>query len=143
MLHFFKSTATAFAVRISLAGGADGDARRVGRGVVPGQPRGHRFGRKTISRSGVLVVKHHQRIHLRQRPQLGAQGDAVRRGAFVPPVVDGGFNVCDVESGVHVKYMYKKSVLVIIAQKIKTIQIILKRTAHLSIFTPIYTYLVT
>ena len=118
MLHFFKSATTAFAVRIALAGGADGDAGCVRGRFVPGQPRGHRFGWKTFAGSCILTVIHHQRVHRCQRPQLRAQGDAVRRGAFVPPVVDGGFNVCDVESGVHVKYMYKKSVLVIIAQKL-------------------------
>ena len=101
MLHFFKGAAAAFAHGVALAGGADGDAGRVRGRFVPSQPRGHRFGRKTISRSGVLVVKHHQRIHLRQRPQLGAQGDAVGRGTLVAPVVDGGFNVGDVEGSVH------------------------------------------
>ena len=35
VLHLFKSTATAFAHFIALAGGANGDAWRVWRGVVP------------------------------------------------------------------------------------------------------------
>jgi hypothetical protein len=97
MLHFFKGAAAAFAKSVTLAGGANGDAGGVWRGVVPNQPRGHGFGGETVGRDCVLVVKHHQRVHLCQRPQLGAQGDAVGRGALVAPVVDGGFNVGDVD----------------------------------------------
>ena len=96
MLHFFKSATAAFAVRIALAGGADGDAGRVGCGVVPSQPCGHGFGREAVCSSGVLAVEDHQGIHLSQRPQLWAQGDAIGRRAALAPVVDGGFYVGDV-----------------------------------------------
>lgn len=88
-LHFFKGAAAAFAQSIALAGGANGDARRVWRGVVPGQPRRHRFGRKAFAGCLNLMVIDHQGVHRRQRPQLSAHGDAIRRRTAFAPVVDG------------------------------------------------------
>jgi hypothetical protein len=77
VLHFFKGAAAAFAESVALAGGTDGDARGVWRRLVPSQPSGHRFGRKTFAGSLVLVVVHHQRVHRGQCPQLSAQRDAI------------------------------------------------------------------
>ncbi len=96
VLHFFKSAAATFAVRIALAGGADGDAGRVWRGVVPGQPCSHGYGREAVCSGGVLAIEDHQGIHLSQRPQLWAQGDAIGRRTALAPVVDGRFYVGDV-----------------------------------------------
>ena len=101
VLHFFEGTAAAFAHFVALTGRADGDARCVWRGLVPCQPRRHGFGRETVSRCRVLPVKHHQRIHLSQGPQLFAQGNAVIRRTFLAPKIDGCFNIGDVQSGVH------------------------------------------
>lgn len=103
VLHLFKSAAAAFAKRVTLAGGADSDARCVRRGVVPSQPRSHGFGWKTFTRSRVLVVIDHQRVNRCQCPQLCAQGNAIGRRALFAPVVDGGFDVGDMDGGVHVK----------------------------------------
>jgi hypothetical protein len=99
VLYFFKGAATAFAIGIALAGGADGDTGCVRRGVVPSQPRGHRFGRKTLASSLNLMVIDHQGVHRCQCPQLCAQSDAIGRGAALAPVVDGGFNVDNIDSG--------------------------------------------
>ena len=96
MLHFFKGASAAFAVRIALAGGADGDAGRVWRGVVPGQPSIHGFEREAVRSGGDLAVEDHQGIHLSQRPQFWAQGDAIGRRTALAPVVDGSFYVGDV-----------------------------------------------
>ena len=101
VLHFFKGAAAAFAQLVALAGGADGDAGRVGRGAVPGQPSGHGFGGKAVFSGGVLAVVGHQRVHLGQRPQLGAQRHTIGGRAALAPVVDGGFNVGDVDGGGH------------------------------------------
>lgn len=102
VLHFFKGAAAAFAKRVALAGGTDSDARCVWRGVVPSQPRGHGFGWKTFAGSLVLVMIDHQSVHRCQCPQLCAQRDAIGRGAALAPVVDGGFDVSDVDGSVHV-----------------------------------------
>ena len=101
VLHFFKSAATAFAHSVALTGGANGDAGRVGRGMVPSQPSSHGFGWEAVCSGGVLVVKDHQGINLGQCPQLRAQGDTIGRRAALAPVVDGGFYVGDVQGGVH------------------------------------------
>ena len=101
VLHFFKGAAAAFAHLVALTGGADGDAGRVGRGLVPGQPGGHGFGRETVCRGCILVMVGHQGIHPCQGPQFGAQGHAIGRRAALSPVVDGGFNVGDVDGGGH------------------------------------------
>ena len=101
VLHFFKSAATAFAHFVALTGGANGDAGRVRRGVVPSQPRGHGFGREALASCRVLTVKHHQGIHRCQRPKLRAQRHAIGRWAAFAPVVDGGFDVGDVQGGFH------------------------------------------
>ena len=53
-LYFFKRATTAFAHLVPLAGGADGDARCVGRAVVPRQP------------SRVSRFAHHGHIHLQR-----------------------------------------------------------------------------
>ena len=107
VLHFFKGAAAAFAESIALAGGTNGDAGRVWRGVVPSQPSGHRFGRETFAGCLDLMVIDHQGVHRGQRPQLSAQGDAVGRGAALAPVVDGGFDVGDVDGSVHEIELYK------------------------------------
>jgi hypothetical protein len=99
VLYFFKGAPTPFAESIALAGGANSDARRVRRGVVPRQPRGHGFGWKTFASSLNLMVIDHQGVHRCQCPQLCAQSDAIGRGAALAPVVDGGFNVDNIDSG--------------------------------------------
>ena len=103
VLHFFKGAAAAFAESIALAGGANGDTRCIWRGIVPSQPSGHRFGLKTFAGSLDLMVINHQGVHRCQCPQLGTQRDAIGGGALLAPVVDGGFDVGDVDGGVHVK----------------------------------------
>jgi hypothetical protein len=126
VLHFFKRTAAAFAKRITLAGGANSDAGCVWCGVVPSQPGSHRFGRETVAGSFNLTVIHHQRIHRGERPQLRAQRDTVGRGTALAPVVDGGFDVDNMDGGgvdgcVHgaknISLLYKYSVYGILAQK--------------------------
>jgi hypothetical protein len=47
----------------------------------------------------VFVVKHHQRVDLGQRAQLGRKGDAIGRRLPLAPVVDGGLDVGDVDGG--------------------------------------------
>jgi hypothetical protein len=101
MLHFFKGSATAFTKSIALASGTNSDAGCVWRGVVPSQPSSHGFWGETFAGCRVMAVKHHERIHLSQRTQLGAQGHAVWGRAAFAPVVDGGFDVGDVEDGFH------------------------------------------
>jgi hypothetical protein len=41
--------------------------------------------------------RHHQRIHLGQRLDLGCQQHAVGRWSAASPVIDGGFDVGDVD----------------------------------------------
>ena len=96
VLHFCEGPAAAFAHFVALAGGANGDAGRVGCGVIPSQPRDHSFYRKTYARRRILAVKHHERIHRCQRPQLWAQRHAIGRGAAFTPIVDGSFDIGDV-----------------------------------------------
>jgi len=95
-LHLVKAAPAALALRVALAGRANGNAGGVGRGVVPGQPGIPGFGGKALFGSFVVVMEHHQGIHLGQGPQFGAQGDAIWRGRFFPPKVDRRFKVGDV-----------------------------------------------
>jgi hypothetical protein len=52
-----------------------------------------------IAMQGVSGWVSYQRVDLGQRAQLGGQRDAVRRWLALPPVVDGGLDVGDVDSG--------------------------------------------
>ncbi len=95
-LHLIEAAATTLAHRVPLAGRTNRNARRIGRGVVPGQPGLQRFFRKALHGHLVLVVKHHQRVNFGQGPQFSRQGHAIRGGVFVAPVVDGRLDVADV-----------------------------------------------
>lgn len=95
-LHLFKSAATPFALGVPLAGGANGNAGRVGGGGIPLHPRRLRLGwhRKLVGLA--LVVVHHQRIHLGQGAGGRGQGHTVGRGFMRSPVVNSGFDVSNV-----------------------------------------------
>jgi hypothetical protein len=45
------------------------------------------------------MVKNHERVNLGQRTQLGRQCHAIGRGVFIAPVIDGGFDIGDVDAG--------------------------------------------
>lgn len=97
-LHLFKGAATALAQRITLAGGADGNAGRVRRAGIPVQPS-----RPCRLRQGGLFHQHgmridHARIDLRQRPGVDRQRHPIGRGLALAPEVDGRFDVGDVDA---------------------------------------------
>ena len=72
-----RSTAT-LAIVIPLAGGADSDTRRIGRGVEPSLPRGIGIERHAGIVSLDLVVINQKRVDLSQHPYLGAKRHAIR-----------------------------------------------------------------
>jgi hypothetical protein len=97
-LHFFKAAATAFADLVALAGGANGNAGRVGGAVVPGFPS--LVGR--LGHGGVVgfvkMVEHHKGVYLGQCTGFGRQGDAIGRGLARAPKIDGRLDVGDVNA---------------------------------------------
>ena len=97
VLHLAESSAATFAQFIALAGRADRDAWRVGGRLVPDEPGRQRIGGKACFVGQILMMKNHQRIDLGQRTHLGRQRQAVRRGTPAAPVVDGRFDVGDMQ----------------------------------------------
>ena len=104
-LHFGKTAPAAFAFFVALAGGADGNAGRVGLGVVPGQPGlqggGGQLGRVNARRA----LPYQGAVHLGQGAH-GRRQHAMVGGLAGAPVVDGGFDVGDVDGDRHAQGPY-------------------------------------
>jgi len=98
-LHFVEAAATTLAFLVALAGGADGDAGRIGGRVVPGQPGCHGVRGKALNLHFGLMPEDHQRVHLGQGPYFGLQQHTIRGRVALSPVVDGGFDIGDVQCG--------------------------------------------
>lgn len=98
MLHLAKTTAAAFAKVVSLAGGTNRNAGRIWGAFVPNQPGCISLARHAALVSLVLVVKNQQCIHLGQGPQLWCQGNAIGRRRTLAPVVNGRFDVGNMDA---------------------------------------------
>ena len=98
-LHFFESATTTFAARIALAGGANGDAGRVGRACVPGLPRGQGLRCQRLFVDFLFMAEHHARIHLGQRARGRREHAAAVSGGLRAPVIDCSLDVGDVDGG--------------------------------------------
>ncbi len=98
MLYLFKGATAPFAVSVPLTGRANGNARRVGRLFVPSEPCGIGLWREAQSADLVFMVINHQGVHAGQGAQGRAQFDPVRAGAGLTPIIDGGFDIGDVDA---------------------------------------------